>query len=123
MQSHHFIFRLNRANQIYSFPIHLSEEMMPSAVFYGTVVPLIVYILVKKVVVEPFVKDQQALKTEKQKQINKKKLVEKRKEAMAAVELMAATYSRIFDEEETKRGLIIVKALYGKVLTGKMNNN
>lgn len=28
---------------------------------------------------------------------------------------MRATYSRIRDEEEQKRGLIIVKALYGKI--------
>lgn len=31
---------------------------------------------------------------------------------------MRATYSRIRDEEEAKRGLVIVKALYGKIAQG-----
>lgn len=109
---------MNRANQTYSFPIHLCEEVIPSAVFYATIVPLVVYVLVKKGIVEPFHKEQQAIKVEKQKQNNRAKLLERRKEAQAAVELMSATYSRIHDEEEAKKGLVIVKALYGKVLTG-----
>lgn len=41
--------------------------------------------------------------------------MEKRKEAEAAIELMKATYSRIRDEEESKRGLLIIKAEYGKL--------
>lgn len=111
--------RLNRANQTYSFPIHLCEEIMPSAVFYATVVPLVVYVLVKKGIVEPFYKEQQAQMIEKEKQKNKVKLMEKRREAQAAVDLMTATYGRICTEEETKKGLIINKALYGKILNEK----
>lgn len=33
---------------------------------------------------------------------------------------MRATYSRIKDEEETKKGLIILKAVYGKTVEGKL---
>lgn len=105
---------------MYSFPIHLCEEIVPSAVFYATTIPLVVYILVKKGIVEPFNKEQQARKVEKQKQNNQVKLFEKRKEAQAAVDLMAATYARISAEEENKKGLVIVKALYGKLLTGNL---
>lgn len=108
--------KLNRANQTYSFPIHLCEEIMPSAVFYATVVPIVVYIFVKKGIVEPFHKEQQSQKIEKEKQKNRVKLIEKRKEAQAAVDLMAATYARICNDEENKKGLIIIKALYGKIL-------
>ncbi|XP_050306839.1 dnaJ homolog subfamily C member 11 [Anthonomus grandis grandis] len=108
--------RLSRANQVYSFPIHLCEEIMPSPVFYATVVPLILYVVVKKGVVEPFLKEEKSKKLEKQKQNNFNKLLEKRKEAMAAQDLMQATYTRIKEEEEKKKGLVIIKAIYGKVI-------
>lgn len=108
--------RLSRANQVYSFPIHLCEEIMPSPIFYGTIVPLVVYIVVKKGFVEPFLKEEKSKKLEKQKQNNFNKLLEKRKEAMAAQDLMQATFNRIKDEEERKKGLVIIKAIYGKII-------
>ncbi|XP_031344930.1 dnaJ homolog subfamily C member 11-like [Photinus pyralis] len=92
---------------------------MPSAIFYATVVPLVVYVLVKKGIVEPFHKEQQAQKIEKEKQKNQVQLMEKRREAQAAVDLMTATYARICTDEESKKGLIINKALYGKILNEK----
>lgn len=91
---------------------------MPSPVFYATVVPLVVYIVVKKGFVEPFLKEQKAKKVEKQRQNNYNKLLEKRKEALAAQDLMTATYTRIKDEEENKKGLVIIKAIYGKIIAG-----
>ncbi|KRT81908.1 Chaperone [Oryctes borbonicus] len=109
--------RLTRANQVYSFPIHLCEEILPAPIFYATVVPVVVYIIVKKGFVEPFLKEQHAKEVEKQKQTNKAKLLQKKKEAQAAVELMNATYTRIVEEEEAKKGLIIVKALYGRIIS------
>ncbi|XP_044266778.1 dnaJ homolog subfamily C member 11 [Tribolium madens] len=109
--------RLTRANQVYNFPIHLCEEIMPSPVFYATVIPLVVYVVVKKGFVEPFLKEQKAKKVEKQKQNNFNKLLEKRREALAAQDLMKATYARIRDEEENKKGLVIIKAIYGKIST------
>ncbi len=39
---------------------------------------------------------------------------EKKREAKAAVELMKAAYERISREEESKNGLIILSAVYGK---------
>lgn len=108
--------RLTRANQVYSFPIHLCEEIMPSPIFYATVVPIIVYVVVKKGFVEPFLKEEKSKKLEKQKQNNFSKLLEKRKEALAAQELMQATYTRIRDEEEKRKGLVIIKAIYGKIM-------
>ncbi|KAI4464843.1 dnaj subfamily c member 11 [Holotrichia oblita] len=109
--------RLTRANQVYSFPIHLCEEILPAPIFYATIVPVVVYVIVKKGFVEPFLKEQRAKEVEKQKQTNKTKLLQKKKEAQAAIELMNATYTRIIEEEEAKKGLIIVKALYGKIIS------
>lgn len=51
---------------------------MPSPVFYATVVPLILYVIVKKGIVEPFLKEEKSKKLEKQKQNNFNKLLEKR---------------------------------------------
>ncbi|XP_022905973.1 dnaJ homolog subfamily C member 11 isoform X2 [Onthophagus taurus] len=110
--------RLTRANQVYSFPIHLCEEVLPAPIFYATVVPLVVYVIIKKGFVEPFLKEQHAKQVEKQREANRSKLMQKRKEAQAAVDLMNATYTRIVEEEETKKGLVIVKALYGKLISG-----
>lgn len=39
---------------------------------------------------------------------------EKKREAKAAVDLMQATYGRVRTEEESKNGLVILKAVYGK---------
>ncbi|KAL3280890.1 hypothetical protein HHI36_004117 [Cryptolaemus montrouzieri] len=111
--------RLTRASQVYNFPIHLCEEIMPSPVFYATIVPIVVYTVVKKGLVEPFLKEQKARKVEKQKQTNLNKLLERKKEAQSAQELMMATYSRIKGEEENKNGLIILKAIYGKLITDR----
>lgn len=111
--------RLTRASQVYSFPIHLCEEIMPAPIFYATAVPLVVYIVVKKGFVEPFLREEKSKKVEKQKQDNYNKLLEKRKEALAAQELMKASYSRIRDEEERRKGLVVIKAIYGKIISSK----
>ena len=40
------------------FPIALSEEIVPSAVFYGTVAPVVIYFIVKNLIVNPFLNEQ-----------------------------------------------------------------
>lgn len=42
-------------------------------------------------------------------------MVEKKREAEAAVDLMSVQYERNCGEEEKRNGLIIVKAIYGKI--------
>lgn len=51
---------------------------------------------------------------EKQRELNKSRMMEKQREAKAATELMKETVSRIRAEEESKKGLIITKSLYGR---------
>lgn len=111
--------RLTRANQVYNFPIHLCEEIIPSPIFYATAVPLVVYIIVKKGIVDPFLKEEKAKRVEKHKQENLNKFIAKRKEAQAAQELMMATYSRIKNDEENKNGLVIIQAVYGNLMTDR----
>ncbi|KAK2725482.1 hypothetical protein QYM36_000092 [Artemia franciscana] len=108
--------RLTRSNQIYNFPIHLCEEIIPSAIFYGTLVPVGCYFVISKLILDPYKKRQKILELEKQKELYKTELVKKRREAEAAIELMRATYDRIVAEEESKKGLVIINALYGRLL-------
>ncbi len=50
---------MHRASQSLMFPIHLSNEIVPSAIFYGTVTPLLAYYVVKKLVIDPYVKNKE----------------------------------------------------------------
>ena len=54
-----FIFRLNRGNQNYLFPVHLSDSVQPNAIFYGVALPLLTYVAIKILIVKPFLKDQE----------------------------------------------------------------
>lgn len=51
---------------------------------------------------------------DKVKETHRQRMAEKKKEAETAVDLMKATCERIVNEEERKKGLIIVNARYGK---------
>lgn len=44
--------------------------------------------------------------------------MEMQRAALATIELMQETYARIRSEEEKKKGLVILKALYGKLPPG-----
>ncbi|KAI0207079.1 DnaJ-like protein subfamily C member 11 [Lamellibrachia satsuma] len=107
--------RLNRGSQTYIFPIHLSETIVPSAVFYGTVVPIGVYFAVKILLVNPFMKGQKERELQKKKEVNQERLAEKKRLAETAVELMQATVDRSYEVESRKGGLVVKKALYGKL--------
>ena len=48
--------KLSRSSQTYLFPFHLSDEVMLQPVFYGTVVPLLGWLTVKKLLLEPLEK-------------------------------------------------------------------
>lgn len=45
--------KLSRASQTFLFPFHLSDEVMLQPIFYGTVVPLLGWLTVKKLLLEP----------------------------------------------------------------------
>lgn len=116
--------KLIRASQTYVFPIHLCEEVIPAPIFYATVAPLVTWTIVKKLIVDPVVKEQEDREKEKQKELNKSRMMEKQREAKGAIDLMMVTFSRIRAEEEAKRGLVITKALYGRFVypNGRSNS-
>lgn len=53
-----FVYRLNRASQTYFFPIHLTDQLLPSAVFYATVGPLVVYFAMHRLIIKPYLRAQ-----------------------------------------------------------------
>ena len=46
--------RLARASQTYLFPVHLTDQLLPSAAFYATVGPLLLYMVVHRLVIIPY---------------------------------------------------------------------
>lgn len=107
--------RVTRSTQSFIFPIHLSEEIVPAAVFYATVTPLISWVLIKQLVIEPLNRAKKKREMEKTRDLNKNRMAAKQKEATAAVELMASLHERIRREEVEKGGLVIDLALYGNL--------
>ena len=108
-----FDFRLNRANQSYIFPILLSDELLPNAIFYGTVAPLLSFYCLKTFVINPYNRRQTEKEKQRVRNANRAVVIERRKEADAVLSLMRETYARIVERETEKNGILIVRALYG----------
>ncbi|CAO1402064.1 unnamed protein product [Diamesa tonsa] len=106
--------RFIRSMQSYNFNIQLSEEIIPAALFYATTVPLISYYVLKKCILEPMASEKQKRVIDKKKEMNEERSMQKKKEAAAAISLMSTQYERILNEEETKNGLLILYAYYGR---------
>lgn len=107
--------KLSRGRQTFLFPIHLSDHLSPSAMFYGTAVPFMLYHAMRILVIKPYLQDQKKKDIEKKQEEHSDMLFKKKMEAEAAVHLMQETVQRIIEEETEKNGLIVVKALYGKL--------
>ncbi|XP_055837897.1 dnaJ homolog subfamily C member 11 [Episyrphus balteatus] len=105
--------KLIRSNQTYVFPIHLSDEIVPAAIFYATIAPVIGWFLIKKTLIDPMNQERKSIEIKKTRKNNEQRLALKKEEARAAVELMMHTYERIVLEENDRQGLIILKAVYG----------
>uniref|UniRef100_A0A8C5D9D2 DnaJ homolog subfamily C member 11 n=1 Tax=Gouania willdenowi TaxID=441366 RepID=A0A8C5D9D2_GOUWI len=109
--------KLNRASQTYFFPIHLTDQLLPSAVFYATVGPLVFYLAIQRLVIRPYVQAQKEQDLEKQRESSASNIAKKKQEAESAVLLMQESVRRIIEAEESKMGLIILNAWYGKFVT------
>ncbi|XP_058913343.1 dnaJ homolog subfamily C member 11 [Kogia breviceps] len=111
--------KLNRASQTYFFPIHLTDQLLPSAVFYATVGPLVLYFALHRLVIQPYLRAQKERELEKQRESTATDILQKKQEAEAAVQLMQESVRRIIEAEESRMGLIIVNAWYGKFVSDK----
>nr|XP_057910405.1 dnaJ homolog subfamily C member 11 isoform X3 [Doryrhamphus excisus]XP_057910406.1 dnaJ homolog subfamily C member 11 isoform X3 [Doryrhamphus excisus]XP_057910407.1 dnaJ homolog subfamily C member 11 isoform X3 [Doryrhamphus excisus] len=105
--------KLARASQTYLFPVHLTDQLLPSAVFYATAGPLLVYLAVHKLVIVPYTRAQKEEELELQRKSSATDIAKKKQEAESAVLLMQESVRRIIEAEESKMGLIILNAWYG----------
>jgi len=114
MNIYHIVCRAVRSSQNFVCHFHLSDEILPKPIFYATVMPILAFISVKVLVINPFVERENLKEIEKAKAENAAKLAEKRKTAEAARFLMQEKYKLSLEQESASSGLIIIKALYGK---------
>ncbi|KAM3923250.1 dnaJ homolog subfamily C member 11 [Leptodactylus fuscus] len=115
--------KLNRASQTFFFPIHLTDQLLPSAVFYATVGPLIIYVAMHRLIIKPYLKAQKEKELERQRESSASDILKKKQEAEAAVRLMQESVRRIIEAEESRMGLIILNAWYGKFVTDNSQRN
>uniref|UniRef100_A0A8C7G0S4 DnaJ homolog subfamily C member 11 n=1 Tax=Oncorhynchus kisutch TaxID=8019 RepID=A0A8C7G0S4_ONCKI len=104
--------RLARANQTYLFPVHLTDQLLPSAVFYATVGPLLVYMAIHRLVIIPYTCSQKQQNLELQRKSSEVDMVKKKQEAESAVRNIHTYYTQI-----KSNCLIILNAWYGKFVT------
>ncbi|XP_062324579.1 dnaJ homolog subfamily C member 11 [Osmerus eperlanus] len=109
--------RLARASQTYLFPVHLTDQLLPSAAFYATVGPLLLYMAVHRLVIIPYTCAQKQEELELQRKSSATDIAKKKQEAESAVLLMQESVRRVIEAEESKMGLIILNAWYGKFVT------
>ncbi|XP_041130157.1 dnaJ homolog subfamily C member 11 [Polyodon spathula] len=109
--------KLNRASQTYFFPMHLTDQLLPSAVFYATVGPLVFFLAMQRLVIQPYLSAQKEQELEKQRESSSSDIARKKQEAEAAVRLMQESVRRVIECEESRMGLIILNAWYGKFVT------
>jgi DnaJ family protein C protein 11 len=53
------IFRFNRGSQTFTIPLHLSREILPSAIFYATIAPVLAYFVLDRMIIKPFARSEE----------------------------------------------------------------
>uniref|UniRef100_A0A8U7NXP5 DnaJ heat shock protein family (Hsp40) member C11 n=1 Tax=Corvus moneduloides TaxID=1196302 RepID=A0A8U7NXP5_CORMO len=97
--------------------------LLPSAVFYATVGPLVIYFAMHRLVIKPYLRAQKERELEKQRESTASDILQKKQEAEAAVRLMQESVRRIIEAEEARMGLIVVNAWYGKFVNDNSRKN
>ena len=87
-------------------------------ILYGTVIPLVGYFTFKKLILDPMEERRRAQEKGKQMEAAREKVAEAKKEAAASIDLMRERFNRIRQDEASRGGLVIVAAVYGKLLDG-----
>lgn len=101
-------------SQTFVFDFLLNDEVLPSAIFYGTIAPIVLFSCANKFLITPFLERERTRELEKKRSANRVHLREKQRQAQSVVNLWRLTYARILESETQSKGLIILIALYGK---------
>ncbi|XP_057292286.1 dnaJ homolog subfamily C member 11-like isoform X2 [Hydractinia symbiolongicarpus] len=109
--------KIHRHTQSFNFPILLSEVVSPSAIFYGTVAPVVTYVTIKALILLPMIREQRKKDREAARLKHAKLIAERKKQAEAEILLLTHSYERAVEVEQARHGLIIREAWYGRCLS------
>ena len=56
---HKSYVRFNRGSQVFTIPLPLSKEILPSAIFYATVTPVVAYFVLDRFIIQPYIRSEQ----------------------------------------------------------------
>lgn len=107
--------RLARATMVFSLRIQVSHALSVPAIFYATAIPLALYGAIRVLAFAPLLRQQRIQEYENKKAEKAQEMMERKHEAEAAVELMTETVERVISIEQSKHGLLILEATYGKI--------
>ena len=99
------------------------RQILVQPILYGTVIPLVGYFTFKKLILDPMEERRRVQERERQMEAAREKVAEARKEAAASIDLMRERFNRIRHDEASRGGLVIVAAVYGKLLDGESNGH
>ncbi|CAF0815386.1 unnamed protein product [Adineta ricciae] len=103
-----------RGSQAFTFPLQLSTDIIPSAVFYATAAPVLAYFILDRLIIRPFTRSEQEREQKKREDEAREKQTERRREAMNAQEVLRSLVEQIKDKEGSQ-GLIILEGRYGQL--------
>ena len=107
--------RLARASMIFSLRIQVSHVLSIPAVFYATAIPLALYGAIRVLAFAPLLRQQRIQEYENKRAEKAREMMDRKHEAEAAIELMTETVERVISIEQSKHGLLILEAWYGRL--------
>ncbi|KAJ3414219.1 hypothetical protein HDV05_006836 [Chytridiales sp. JEL 0842] len=107
--------RFMRLGQKFVVPILLTPQLDIQVAVYATLIPLLIAAAVDRLIVEPYRKKSLKERLAKVREENASLLHQRKLEALEAIKLMKDQVARKTELEESKNGLVILQAIYGKL--------
>ncbi|CAG0913349.1 unnamed protein product [Notodromas monacha] len=107
--------RFIRSTQTYICNFMLCDEVMPIPIAYGVVLPTVGYLAFKQLFLDKYKKAAEERDLKLWREAHAARLREQREEAEATIVLLRETYARNRETEISKHGLVITKAIYGRI--------
>ncbi|CAF3901836.1 unnamed protein product [Rotaria magnacalcarata] len=114
--------KFTRGSQAFTFPLQISQDIVPSTIFYATVAPTLAYLVLDRLIIRPFARSEQEKEQKKREDEAREKQAERRREAINAQEVLRSLVDQIKDREGLE-GLIILEARYGQLGLTTTNEN
>jgi DnaJ homolog subfamily C member 11 len=107
--------KVSRLGQKLSIPILISQEADIKMALYTFVFPVLTYVALDKLFIKSWREKKRLERLERIRVDNAEILEKRRKEATQAVMLLSDSIARKLEAEESREGLVIISALYGKL--------